>query len=210
MITLAPDGTSQATIVAPRGFGKTTLARKLLSMWPMEYQGVRRRVYLYDPLDEYGDMVDETCYDAGSVVDAFENKVERVRYCRGTVEDAAVLLEYLMELDNLLVLQDEADAILDPCRKCNPRALLWINDYGRHVGQGMICMARRVSALPRDFTAQSILFFKPTVEPADIEYIRKRTRGADLPELSSPWDWYGQDLAGNITVIPGAWILGNN
>jgi energy-coupling factor transporter ATP-binding protein EcfA2 len=202
-IQLAPDGTSQVAIIGNRGSGKTTLARKLAGLWPLD------RVYVYDPLDEYADLVDQTCYDAAEVVDAFENGAKRVRLARGIIADAATLLEYIRELDHILVVQDEADKILDPCRKCNPEAFLWINDYGRHVGQGMISLARRVASLPRDFTAQSILCFKPALEPNDIEYIRKRLGGDELPPLAGPWDWYAQDMDRRIVVIPGAWIAGN-
>lgn len=202
-ILLDPAGTSQVAIIGNRGSGKTSLARKLAGMWPSD------RVYIYDPLDEYADLVDVTCYDAGEVVDAFEGGAKRVRLARGVIADAATLLEYIRELDHILVVQDEADKILDPCRKCNPEAFLWINDYGRHAAQGMISLARRVASLPRDFTAQSILCFKPALEPADIEYIIKRTRGMELPPLAGPWDWYAQDMDRQITVIHGDWIQSN-
>lgn len=188
---------SLVTIMGARGSGKTTLAKSLLALWPVE------RTFIYDPLNEFPQY--EPHYQIDSAVAALSDDFEVVRFV-GDSEDCGNLLTVVRELDNILVVFDEADMVLRASSLQNPEPFRWMVSYGRHFGQGMLLIARRPQELPRQFTAQSILFFSATHEPTDRTYIRQRV--GHIPDGPGEYEWYAHTLAGELIHFPAAWARG--
>ena len=180
-----------------RGNGKSFLAKALINLL------IPPKLFIIDPLDEYRDYARFTCYDAGQCAEAFLSDSFPLRLASASPIDMSLAFELVREINDLFVVVDESDFFLD--NQHNPPAFSWSVRYGRHFGQGGILIARRPSNLPREFTAQSVLFFQVCIEPNDLKYIRERV--GSVPERLPAFNWYCSDLDGKIIIVSDSWIL---
>jgi ABC-type dipeptide/oligopeptide/nickel transport system ATPase component len=194
--------TENICIMGRKGSGKTTVARKLIRL--ANEQVNFDHIYINDPMDQFEDLA-TPYYDIEQIIKAHQSGERAFRYVRGTPTDALLLLEYLREIDNILLVFDEADQLFTASNLQNPESMLWFNDYGRHAGMGIIMIARRPQKLPRDVTAQCVLFFQPSLEPNDMLYIKSRV--GFHPDPLPKYHWYMHTADGELRVITADYIL---
>lgn len=179
-----------------RGSGKSTMVKALTKIWPN-----RNRLYIFDPLDEYDGLGCITCYSIDDCMNALEGGEAFIRLANPAIDQAVDMFDVLREIDDILIVIDEADLLLR--NQHNPDSVSWIFNYGRHVNQGMILAARRPTRLPREFTAQSILFFPDTLEPRDRQYIKDRLGEEPLPV--GEYCWSAHSFDGELTIFDKSW-----
>jgi hypothetical protein len=155
------------------------------------------KIFIFDPMRQYNLQGFQVAYDACTCGDLFLQGAARVAMVCAPPSEGAEMFDILRELNDILVVYDEADMILDT--QHNPEAFQWLVSYGRHCEQGMILIARRPQRLPREFTAQSILFFGDTVEPNDTAYIKARI--GKEPDKAGEFCWYAHDFDGSLIHI---------
>lgn len=140
----------------------------------------------------------ETVNTLEDCADFFLNGGQQVRLASSSIQDGILMFEILRELDNIVVVIDEGDMLLRA--QHNPAAFLWLADYGRHSRMGGIVAARRPQRLPRDYTAQSILFYSNVREGRDRQYLKERLDTRPLP-FPGEYCWYAHDLNGELTYF---------
>lgn len=192
--------TELVTLVGLRGSGKSTLAKALAVELARE-----RPVLILDPWNDWPDIVAPYEVRGAGVARRVLSGARAVRLMSSNPRDARALLKLAWELDDCLLVLDEADLVLR--NGPNLDAFQRLVHYGRHFGQGAIVVARRPSQLPRDFTAQGVLCFPRTQEPRDRQWLRERL-GDWPPELKlhpklGPHvsDWALHDAAGNLEIV---------
>lgn len=193
--------TSLITVMGSRGSGKTVLSQALLKLWPNLLES---KLYIFDPMDSFTYIDIEVCHTLEDCTDFFLAGGQHIRLASSTIQDGLLMFEVLRELDNIITVIDEADMLLRA--QHNPEAFLWICDYGRHSTQGGIFCARRPARLPRDFTAQSILFYSNVREGRDRQYLKERLDMRPLP-LPGEYCWYAHDLNGELTYFDKGEIM---
>ena len=115
------------TISGKRGYGKTTLAKSIISKLS--------RVAIWDPNAEYHHP---NCYIPQ----------------RGTVDEFETWLKPLYISGNICIIVDEADMVMSEGRPLAPWAYRCIN-IGRHRNLGMIMITRRLANLSKTAVSQS-------------------------------------------------------
>jgi hypothetical protein len=180
-----------------RGSGKTYLTKAIIRRLDPP------KLFIVDPLNEYGEFSAQTAYDAAQCADLFLSGQFPIRLASASPQDMALSFDLVREIDGVFSVVDEADFFLS--NQHNPPAFSWVVNYGRHFSQGILIVARRPQNLPREFTAQATLFFQPSIEPNDMNFIRGRI--GYIPERLPEFSWYVSDLSGKILTVDGQWVL---
>lgn len=184
------------TIVGMRGSGKTTVARSIV-----QELGKDRPLLILDPWGEYEALAEHWCFTSADLADKLLQGHRRIRLVSANPEGAADMLSLAWELDGALIVLDEADLLLKT--QHNPECFDSILAYGRHFGQSMIVVARRIAELPRGFTAQSTIIFSRVQEPRDVQYFKARL-GQNPPDLAQ-YQWAVHSREGELVILAADW-----
>ena len=140
------------TIAGKRGYGKTTLAKKIVSMMP--------RVAIYDLMGEY------------------EHKYAYIPLT-SSIEEFDNWLKTLWSIGNVFILVDESDQIAPVEKPLSPYMNKIIN-LGRHRGIGMGLVTRRIARLNKTAFSQSTeVFLFHHFVPNDLKYLKEFFPDAD-------------------------------
>jgi len=122
----------RACILGLQGSGKTEFGKFLVRQ--------SARPFVYDPMDEYGDIPHAITYVP-------ENKT----YCPEAINEINEVVKYLLALDPLptLFLIDEANRFC-PNKKSLPEQIAYLNDESRHLSLALAFVARRPVQLNTD------------------------------------------------------------
>ena len=107
---------SMVTIMGIKGDGKSWLSRALMKDWQYDY------CFVHDPMNCYPLTDFLTCSDIEEVIDAMMQGQKKVRLSMGVPSDMVLLIDFLKEFDNILIVIDEADQLFS--RSNNPEALI--------------------------------------------------------------------------------------
>jgi len=130
------------TIAGKRGYGKTTVAKSLISKL--------QRVAVWDPMHEY------------------KNSYHPVS---GTIEEYDQFLKRLWLQGNVFIFVDEADQVMPEGRPLCEYARLIVN-LGRHRNIGMGLISRRIALVSKTAVSQSReLILLHQFMPNDIKYL---------------------------------------
>lgn len=186
-------------ILGIRGHGKTYTAYALSKKYPNEY------VLIFDANESF--PVNSEYYnalDSLDVIEAYERGIKKVRLLMPQVSEIDLLIDYLKEMNNILIVIDEANMVFE--RRKNNDTLEWIIHIGRHANIGIIMIARRYTNLPIDFTAQAIFVFNQVIEPADIQHIKQRLGTRTIPPKMEKYNWYAAEPDGMLSVLKADYI----
>lgn len=140
------------TISGKRGYGKTTLAKSLIS-------GLSR-VAIWDPLGEY-------------------SHPNRYIPKTGTPEEFDMWVGRWFNVGNVFLMVDEADFVMNVKKPLLPAAYKVVN-IGRHRNVGMGMLTRRIAELNKTAFSQSedIFLFKHSIKN-DIDYLKEFIDGVE-------------------------------
>lgn len=149
------------TISGKRGYGKTTVAKSIVSKLS--------RVLIWDPMHEYSNS-----YIPKS----------------GSIEEFNQFLKGYWELGNVFILVDEADQVMPEGRPLCEYANKIIN-LGRHRNIGMGMVTRRLARLNKTAFSQSqeVILFHHFM-PNDIRYLNEFIPDADKLQKLKKFEYY--------------------
>lgn len=132
-------------VAGRRGYGKTTLAKNLISKL--------QRVIVWDPMAEYGDR-------------GYVPK-------HGTIEEFNSVAKQVWERGNIFFMVDEADQVMPSQKPLAPYANRLIN-LGRHRNIGVGLISRRIANLNKTAVSQAAnLYLFNQYLPNDIRYLKE-------------------------------------
>lgn len=140
------------TVSGKRGYGKTTLAKSLIS-------GLSR-VAIWDPMDEYKHK------------NSYLPKT-------GTIEEFDRWLKGWYMRGNVFLLVDEADFVMPVKKTLTPTAYKVVN-VGRHRNVGMGMLTRRIAELNKTAFSQSeeVFLFRHSIKN-DVDYLKVFIEGVE-------------------------------
>jgi len=140
------------TVSGRRGYGKTTLAKSLIS-------GLSR-VAIWDPISEY-------------------NHPNSYVPTAGTIEEFDNWLKTWWVKGNVFILVDEADFVMPVRKPLTPMAYKIVN-VGRHRNIGMGMLTRRIAELNKTAFSQSenVYLFRHSISN-DINYLKEFLDGVE-------------------------------
>lgn len=157
------------TIVGKRGKGKTTLAKNLIKNSSYD------RIFLFDFIIEYNDILSENIYFA------YDNLHQ---FCKLVWDESSPALSQLVVFDEIDSLKEYFGQA-----KVN-RWIGYLYRYGRHKNIDAIAVSRRFYDLPvivRALTDKFHLF--QITEERDINYLRRYIDNRFISKLISLEDW---------------------
>ncbi len=191
MITLNDE--SLICIIGYRGSGKTEMAREILA------QLAPRDLCIVDPLDQYGEMGLETCWNATQAAEMFAEGKYTLRLCCADPVQAMDLMSLIYEISNCCLTLDEADSILGARPDECPEPFYNIVNYGRHFKLSVLALAHRAANLPKILTGQAVVIHAPTTEPIDHKWLKQRL-GTEPPQVK-PFDFIVSGIDGGMEVV---------
>lgn len=146
-------------ILGRKGTGKTTLAKKIISL--------QKRIFIIDVLDEYDGL---DCQDM-DLTYFFKNERFRLKIVPDEKFDLDSYLDKLWKFENYYLVLDEIGIWQSP-NYISTKLLKFIR-LGRHKNINMIMIGRRPAEIHRDITALADEFYFFQIrEPRDIEYVK--------------------------------------
>jgi len=159
-----------------RGSGKSFLVRNVV------LERLHGRRIVYDPMKEYSGKgaIATSLPDFFDLLEAQERHIV-FQSDKDSNFDEVCRVIYESQ-SNIWLVCDEIDMF---CKATEtPEWLLKITRYGRHKGIGLVVIARRPAAIPREITSQAtyIVSFRQH-EPRDIKYLSEFMPAEKLPEI---------------------------